>query len=443
MGGTFSDHPPGKLTSLEKVHAFAALSVTIWVGHGATGLDIPVGFVMFWCAGLMTLVAAARFPALGVYVFIALTYGTPRYHSAFVKMVQLGIPNWVCAVALSGVITWAISQRRRVWVGGPVAWLMLMLVGWLSVTIAAATIRGQPWQPHPRHHPQQYLQALVMFFIACRVMAGPDQAANGALAICLALCGRGLIAGRQGVYLEGDISSLSVMAMPLALLGMTATPQKGLRVGFLVLLAALIALLSLTYNRAAAVGFVVLLVVLWTLSRYKWRVLVVSIPVLVIAGTLFTSSFYWQRFTGIWEGTPDRNSVLSRLRIWQTGWDMFVDHPIVGVGAGQFHNMIQRYNPRFDEPLAGHNNFVQMLAESGAPGLLLYTLLFVAGLITLWQTSRIAGPHWPGPAARLMFASICVYLTIGCFVSRQDMVLAYLLLGWAVALRHHMPDCQR
>lgn len=442
MPGTGSDNPLSKLTSLEMVYALATVVITSWVGWAAAGAGVPAGFVIFWCVGIINLIVATRFPTVGVYVFIALAYGMPRYHRAFLSMVQLGVPNWVCGLALLGGLIWLIQGRRRLWPGGCLAPLMVMLVLWLIVTVVAAAIRGQPWQPHPRHHPQQYLQALVMFFVACHTLTGPDQAWRCALVICLALCGRGMLAGREGLYLEGDISALCVMAMPIAMLGFVATPQRRLKVGFLSLLAMLMALLSFTYNRAAAVGFVGLLVVLWALSRYRWRMLAISLPLLLLAGTLFTSSYYWQRFTGIWEGTTDRNSVLSRFRIWQAGWRMFVEHPVLGVGAGHFHNLVQDYNPDVQEAFAGHNNFVQILAEAGAPGLVLYTLLYLAGLATLWRTASITGRHWPGPGARLLSASLWVYLIVGCFISRQDMVLPYLLLGWAAAMRHQTPDRQ-
>jgi len=435
MPPTVSDSSTHPITAAEVTHAVIAVAVAAWLGFTATQAGVPWGFVTYWCTGLILLAVAARFPAVGVFVFVALTYGMPRYRETFITMSQLGIQNWVCAVTAMGFIIWRVQGRRRPWVVGPLAWVMGGLVVWLIVAMVVAMLRGQPWNPHPNHHPQQYLQAMVLFWVASRTLTGPTQAWRLALVVCATLCVRAIIAGRQGIFLEGDISALAVMAMPLAMLGFGASRRWGIRACFVLLLAGLIVVLSLTYNRAAAVGFVVLLVVLWGLSRYKWRTLAAATPLLIVGGILFASSHYWQRFEGIWKHNDERQSVDSRLQIWQAGWRMFVQHPVVGVGPGNFHNLVQSYEPRLAEPFAAHNNYVGMLAETGAPGLGLYSLLFVGTVVTLWRTASIADRDWPGPGAKMLLACVCVYLTVGCFISRQDMVLAYIFVGWAAAMR--------
>ena len=434
MPPTAPDNPTHKITAAEVIHAIIALAGAAWLGFTATQAGVTWGFTTFWCTGLIALAVTSRFPAVGLWVFVALTYGMPRYNDTFMTMSELGVQNWACTITALGFIIWMVQGRRRPWVVGPMTWIMVGLVAWLIVTIAAAALRGEPWKPHPNHHPQQYLQAMVMFWVASRVMIGPTHAYRFALVTCITLCVRAILAGSQGIYLENDISALAVMAMPLAILGFSASRRWGIRACFVLLLVGLIVVLSLTYNRAAAVGFIVLLVVLWGVSRYKWRALAAAAPLLIVAGVLFASSHYWQRFAGIWKHNDDRLSVDSRIQTWQAGWQMFVHHPVTGVGSGNFHHLVQDYGPLVTKSRPAHNNFVEMLAEAGAPGLVLYVFLFFGTMATLWRTASIADRDWPGPGAKMLIACVAVYLTIGCFMSRQDMVLAYILAGWAAAM---------
>jgi O-antigen ligase len=61
--------------------------------------------------------------------------------------------------------------------------------------------------------------------------------------------------------------------------------------------------------------------------------------------------------------------------MWQ-GWQTFVEHPLTGVGAGQFKN----YNPadRLEPWRETHHVLLQVAAELGVVGLLVFLLL-------LWQ----------------------------------------------------------
>jgi len=77
------------------------------------------------------------------------------------------------------------------------------------------------------------------------------------------------------------------------------------------------------------------------------------------------------------EATPDNWAVVERMAHWQAGWYMFLDHPWLGVGAG---NYAQAYPSYFVgswiEPLGhAHNYYINMLAELGIVGGSLLVLL--------------------------------------------------------------------
>jgi hypothetical protein len=73
----------------------------------------------------------------------------------------------------------------------------------------------------------------------------------------------------------------------------------------------------------------------------------------------------------------------SRLDYWRVAWSQYVDHPLVGSGAGTFELFWNRDRPaplgsRFD-----HNVYLQMLAELGPAGLALLLVALAAPLAAL------------------------------------------------------------
>src|SRR5262249_61415971 len=86
-----------------------------------------------------------------------------------------------------------------------------------------------------------------------------------------------------------------------------------------------------------------------------------------------------------------------------TGLHIARDHPLAGVGLGDFKRAYaERTGLRGKEPKAGasHNTAVTVAAETGIVGLALFVWLLAAGLLAAF---RVAGPRFGGqgaPAAR-------------------------------------------
>ena len=65
--------------------------------------------------------------------------------------------------------------------------------------------------------------------------------------------------------------------------------------------------------------------------------------------------------------------------MWESAYEMFKDHPVFGVGIGQYSS---KYLNEYKSPEAKekqnhcHNNFLQMLAENGVAGFIGFCLLF-------------------------------------------------------------------
>jgi O-antigen ligase len=102
---------------------------------------------------------------------------------------------------------------------------------------------------------------------------------------------------------------------------------------------------------------------------------------------------YRDRFESITNTTTDRSNA-DRIWVWKACGDMFLDHPIAGIGLGQFkeHYVSEYKYPQETQSLIhAHNNFVQVAAEDGSLGLigLVYFLgYFILKSFMNWMKSR-------------------------------------------------------
>lgn len=468
---------------LSWLHVAAAIACAAYVTSQAPALKLPplnatpgVGWMALWAVALVVCGAAPWRPMAGLLSFVILCYAVPRYELAYLGMLRLHVLNYAAALAMTGWIVSCMRSARHSADGDrPVErdnhrsfpWLhalMFAFVGWLVVCGFVAVLRGHPWDPHHNHHPERFGHALVVFILASQLLRSPRAAVAFCFTLGAALIARWIISA--DVKLEGDVSALSVMAMPLMFLGFQACGEKEassappdsaqrrgegnasgvilLRLAFTGMLIALVVLLSLTRNRNAAVAFAVMLPALWIASLKKGRALAAGLPVVLLIGSLFVGSAYFERFRALITGSNDANSAKHRLIIWNAAWKMALANPVMGVGTGNFHNVVGRYGSASattgktgleDDEYAAHNSVIHVLGETGFPGGALYIAIFGGAVIAAGAAARGRGAAWPGPAGRMLFVALCVYLSIGLFISRHDMSLGYLLAGWAAGLR--------
>jgi putative inorganic carbon (hco3(-)) transporter len=98
--------------------------------------------------------------------------------------------------------------------------------------------------------------------------------------------------------------------------------------------------------------------------------------------------------------TSENFAVVERMAHWQAGWYMLLDHPLLGVGAGNYPAAYDDYSlPGWNEALGhAHNYYLNMAAETGLPGGL-------ALLALLWTIFRAAlqGLHSPTASSETRF----------------------------------------
>lgn len=91
--------------------------------------------------------------------------------------------------------------------------------------------------------------------------------------------------------------------------------------------------------------------------------------------------------------TPENYAVLERVAHWQAGLDMVAAQPLLGVGAGNYAAVYEKFMvPGWLEPLGhAHNIYINLAAETGVPGLLLYLTILAVALIHTTRWLALSG----------------------------------------------------
>jgi O-antigen ligase len=92
----------------------------------------------------------------------------------------------------------------------------------------------------------------------------------------------------------------------------------------------------------------------------------------------------------------------GRKEIWTRGIGYMLQYPVAGVGINNFERAECMISPKARNHIAGtgirctppHNSYVQMGAELGLPGLVLWLVLVFGGIRKMNQLARRVPRHW-------------------------------------------------
>jgi O-antigen ligase len=152
----------------------------------------------------------------------------------------------------------------------------------------------------------------------------------------------------------------------------------------------------LTASRGATICSVVAWMLLpWVFHRlktYQKGAAVVAGVALVLAVLAVVPARTWQRL-GETTSEIESGSYSRRGRIWKAGWEVFQQHPIVGVGAGTFQTSVAS-RLEASRTRAPHNSFLAVGVELGLVGLALFVgmlLCLLLGSLQLPEFDRRLG----------------------------------------------------
>ena len=187
---------------------------------------------------------------------------------------------------------------------------------------------------------------------------------------------------------------LSAAVPLLTLAAMWGGACRWVLLGRVMLVIAVAALLFNGARGAWLAAFLTTAVVAALAARHKKRYLVgLGLAVLLLGGVFTQIPAFQARLATLTQPTYQSNS--ERLLMWQSAVHAFQDHPVLGVGLG---NYAHAYQTQYISPAAkerrqghAHSNVMQMLGERGALGAFAFCgmwLYFMAFALRGWLRTK-------------------------------------------------------
>lgn len=196
-----------------------------------------------------------------------------------------------------------------------------------------------------------------------------------------------------------------------------------------------------TGSRGGLVGLVAGLLMLTLRSRRRMLAFGVIVGVLATAW-VFAPTAYRARIATIVAPHEGDLTVQSREISWRAARQMFVEHPSIGVGAGNFVSaFVGRYGGAYSWSRNAHNVFYQAAAELGLCGLVPFIALLLCVVvrgIVLNRRLVLAGLGATPMAAyaAALFPSVVAFLVSGSFQSPLYYPHIYLIAALGVAMNN-------
>jgi O-antigen ligase len=151
------------------------------------------------------------------------------------------------------------------------------------------------------------------------------------------------------------------------------------------------------------------------------------------------------------KGMNDRGSAEQRFEIWRTAVTIIGDYPVFGVGWGAYPQANAAYAPLgagSDIELGArdtHSTYLNVLAESGVPGLALFLGMVSITLYGAEKVRRKCRHEMPKAARQLYFVEVALvsFLTAGVFGSYSKLSFLYVYLALIYAMTEVCRDDQR
>jgi O-antigen ligase len=429
-------------------------------------------------AAMLAGVLLAQSPVLGLGFLAAVTF-VPL---AFINP-PLALAGWLGTAFLSGIpgthgagSNYALLIVALAWFGALAGgrtglralardqvWALTAVIGfaaWVAITLA--------WAPNAAFAGNETVFKLVIsvvgFLMVATLVTRPEHArwiagafvAGTALSILAGVAGGGLDSGAaadsavsDAGRLQGasqDPNYLAAAIVPAIMLAAGLAAQRGrplLRLGLGVVVAVLAVGLAATESRGGFLAAIVVLVgalIVWRGQRRTIAALTVVL-VSVVALWFAASPGSWERVTNVADGGSGRSD------IWQVAWRVAEANPIAGVGVGQFPvvspdylrrpGAISRVDLLINKRIVVHNTYLQLWAETGMIGLVLFLSVAWAALAASWRAARRfeeAGDQDMTAFSRAVLLATLGALTASIFLSNVDDRRLWVLLALGPAL---------
>jgi tetratricopeptide (TPR) repeat protein len=190
------------------------------------------------------------------------------------------------------------------------------------------------------------------------------------------------------------------------------------------LLAAIVFGLILTRSKGAIASFLIASAVFALLLKSKKtktsKNMILAACVLAVLALIPLAAWYGLKFGRL----PGGNSMLVRWQYWRASAQMAADHPLTGVGPGNFGTFYHQYKPPSAPETVSdpHSFLLGILTQYGPLGLLGFLLFLLVGL---WRSSLTVPDTLEKPSGRqfVRMAFICVLALAAAMLALRPFLL--------------------
>ena len=261
-----------------------------------------------------------------------------------------------------------------------------------------------------------------------------------------------MVTDNSGLYEGSTISAVAIAIIPVILWftrhGTIFPPDRRVKLFAWALCGACLLIPVGTSARTGLLCIGLLAVLMWRTTKHKVAYLGLAAALCVVAVPFLPAS-YTQRMNTIKTYDADE-SASTRLAVWAWTMDYAQTHPLGGGFLAFKQNklrMVLKADPAtgegpriaYDQARAWHSAYFQMLGEQGYPGLIMWLVLNIAGLIRMEVLRRRyrdpAGPFaWAGPLANALQAGHLIYLLGAAFVGIAFQPFVFMLMAAQIGL---------
>jgi O-antigen ligase len=307
-----------------------------------------------------------------LFALVALGLGRLRRNLSVTRMT----PELIGVLAFAAVIL--ATAPFSIWIGGAIGtftelYAKVVLIFLLMVNTLTTPKRIEHFM---------WLLVIASGYIASRAVFDYARGIN--------LIEHGRVQGAVGGMFKNpnDLALNMVAVLPLAGL-MVLRPLPVIRRGLAALCAlAMVGAIVASQSRSGAVGLAAMALVFAACVVRRNPGLVFAAGLVVVLSLPLLPSSYWERLASITNDRLDQTgSREARAVLLKEAVAAFSAHPLTGVGAGQFKN----YNPegRQEAWRETHNVVLQVGAELGVVGLMVFVFLVARALYAPFQTRRL------------------------------------------------------
>lgn len=140
----------------------------------------------------------------------------------------------------------------------------------------------------------------------------------------------------------------------------------------------------LSYCRGVIAGLAIALVLLGLLLSRRHLAVILTILLVAVATVAIIKPGLVVRYRGTADRDFNADYEGGRLFIWKNSWEIIKQHPVLGVGAGNFEteyaSLLRPDVPGFRKHVHAHNDFFNVAATHGVPCLVLFGGLWLSVL---------------------------------------------------------------